>query len=73
MFEQMLLLAAQHGRRKPKDQAAYAWDLLLAQGRHVMKEGKSLTSPEDNLDELLRQAATFAEERLRVLKGLGIS
>jgi hypothetical protein len=73
MFEQMFLLAAQHGRKTPKDQAAYAWDLLSAQGRHVMKEGKSLTSPEENLDELLRQATTFAEKRLPVLKGLGIS
>ena len=73
MFEQLFLLAAQQGRKTPKDQAAYVWDVLSAQGRHVTKEGKPLTSPEENLDELLRQATIFAEKRLPVLKGLGIS
>lgn len=73
MFQQLFLLAGQQGRRTATDQATFVWDLLRAQGRHVVKDGNALKSPEENLDELTKQATDFAEKRLPVLKGLGIA
>jgi SAM-dependent methyltransferase len=72
-FQQLFLLASQHGRKLPKDQAQFVWDLLAAQGQRIIKDGKPLESAEQNLDELLRQAVEFADKRLPVLKGLGVS
>jgi SAM-dependent methyltransferase len=73
MFQQLFLLAAQQGRRTPKEQATFVWDLVRAQGRQVIKDGNPLQSPEENLDELTRQATDFTEKRLPVLKALGIT
>jgi hypothetical protein len=73
MFQQLFLLAAQQGKRVPKEQATFVWELLRAQGRYMIKDGKSLESPEENLDELLKLATDFAEKRLPVLKALGIA
>ena len=73
MFQQLFLLAGQQGRRTATDQATFVWDLLRSQGRHMVKDGNTLKSPEENLDELTKQATDFAEKRLPVLKGLGIA
>ena len=72
-FQQLFLLAAQQSRRTPKEQATFVWDLLRAQGRHVVKDGNPLKTLEENLDELTRQATDFNEKRLPVLKALGIA
>ena len=72
-FQQLFLLAAHHGRKTPKEQVAFVWDLLAAQGQRIIKEGKTLETPEQNQDELLKQLADFTEKRLPVLKGLGVS
>ena len=71
--QQLFLLAGQHGRKSPKDQAEFVWDLLAAQGQRLIKDGKTLETAEQNLDELLNQATEFADKRLPVFKGLGIS
>ena len=71
--QQLFLLAGQYGRKSPKDQAEFVWDLLTAQGQRIIKDGKTLESAEQNLDEMLKQATDFADKRLPVLKGLGIS
>jgi SAM-dependent methyltransferase len=73
MFHQLFLLAAQLGRKTPKDHAAFVWDLLRSQGRYVIKDGKPLKSPEENMDELLKQAADFADKRVPILKALGVA
>jgi SAM-dependent methyltransferase len=72
-FQQLFLLAGQDGRKSPKDQAQFVWDLLAAQGQRIIKDGKTLESAEQNLDEILKQATEFADKRLPVLKGLGVS
>jgi SAM-dependent methyltransferase len=71
-FEQLFLLAAQNGRKFPKDQAQFAWDLLAAQGERIIKDGKTLEVAEQNVDELFKRATEFADKRLPVLKGLGV-
>jgi hypothetical protein len=72
-FQQLFLLAGHHGRKSPKDQAQFVWDLLSAQGQRIKKDGKTLETAEQNLDEILSQATEFADKRLPVLKGLGVS
>jgi hypothetical protein len=71
-FEQLFLLAGQNGRKSPKDQAQFVWDLLAAQGQRIIKDGKTLEVAEQNVDELSKQAAEFADKRLPVLKALGV-
>jgi hypothetical protein len=73
MFQQLFLLAGQQGRRTPKEQATFVWDLIRSQGRHVVKDGNPLKTPEENLDELTKQATEFAEKRVPVLKALGVA
>ena len=71
-FSQLFLLAHSQGKKKPAEWAAYVWQVLVAQGQKIVKEGKALETPEDNLAELLAQANTFAEKRLPILKALQI-
>jgi len=71
-FQQLFLLASMHGRKQPAEWAQFAWQILVAQRRRVVKEGKTLESDEDNLAELTRQATEFAEKRLPIMKALGI-
>jgi SAM-dependent methyltransferase len=70
---QLYLLAAHKGMKTPTDQAKFALDVFVAQGRRVVKDGKVLESPEDSLVELLREATEFAEKRAPILKALGIT
>jgi SAM-dependent methyltransferase len=72
-FQQLFLLAAHRGRKSPKDQAEFVWDLLAAQGQRLVKQGKTLVSVEENMDEILEQATEFTAKRLPVLKTLGVS
>jgi SAM-dependent methyltransferase len=72
-FQQLFLLAAQQGKKSSTDQAQFVWNLLNAQGQRIIKEGKTLETAEQNLDEITKQATEFADKRLPVLKGLGVS
>ena len=71
-FQQLFLLAKQHGHKQPQDWANFVWNLLAMQGQRLIKDGKTLETPEDNLAELTRQAIEFAEKRLPILKALQI-
>jgi SAM-dependent methyltransferase len=72
-FQQLFLLAAQRGRRTAKDQAQFVWDLLVSQGQRLIKDGRTIESADESISELVKQATEFADRRLPVLKGLGIT
>lgn len=72
-FQQLFLLAKQQGHKQPQDWANFVWNLLAMQGQRLLKEGKALETPEDNLAELNRQASEFAEKRLPILKALQLA
>lgn len=72
-FEQLFLLALVHGKKQPAEWAQGAWQILQAQGQKLVKEGKALDTPEDNLAELTQQANVFAQKRLPILKALQIA
>lgn len=72
-FHQLFLLAKQQGHKQPKDWASYVWSVLALQNQRLLKEGKTLETPEDNLAELTAQATEFAEKRLPILKALQLA
>lgn len=71
-FSQLFLLARQNGHKQPQDWADFAWKILSGQGQRLLKEGKAIESPEDNLAELLNQAQEFNDKQLPVLKALQV-
>lgn len=71
-FAQLFLMAISNGDKTPQEWAQYVWDILASQGQKILKDGKALATPQENLDELLRQANTFAEKQIPVFKALGI-
>ena len=71
-FQQIYLLAAQQGRKTPAEWAAFAWDIVSAQDRRVIKNGVTLQDPQENLAHIGQEAATFATKNLPVLKALQV-
>ncbi len=67
-FGRLFLLGYQSGHADP---AAFARDCLIARGERLIRDGKLLESPEDNLTYLREQYERF-KERLPLLKQLGI-
>ena len=49
------------------------WNVLATQGQRVIKEGKTLDTPEENLAELTTQATQFMERRLPLLQALEVA
>lgn len=72
-FGQLFLEAIQLGKKNPQEWASYVWELLQVQGQKIIKEGKTLESVEENLNELIEQAKTFEAKQLPILRALRIS
>lgn len=72
-FQQFFLLARQQGRKSPQEWAQFAWEHLQALSQRLTRQGQALESPEENLAELSRQAAEFAEQRLPLLRALQLA
>lgn len=58
--------------QKGGDPVAHAWAALSAQGQTLLKDGQPLQGAEANLAELRRRFASFSDQRLPVLKHLGV-
>lgn len=72
-FHQLFLLARSEGHNTPEEQARRAWTLLAARQQRLVKDGQDLHAEDDNIRELTRQAEAFAEQRLPVLRVLGVA
>lgn len=72
-FSQMFLKARSQDKRLPAEWVAATLQILAAQGQRILKEGKTLETPQDNLDELTAQAQTFSDTLLPCLKFLAIA
>ncbi len=72
-FQQLFLLAVQHGKKQPAEMAQLTWQQLALHGQKIIKEGRLLETPEENLAELTAQATTFVEKELPILKALHIA
>jgi hypothetical protein len=71
-FQQLFLLAAQHGKKTIAEQTAFVWECLSTQDQRIVKEGKALETADEHIAELTRQANAFGEKRRPMLKALGI-
>ncbi|HEV8036589.1 class I SAM-dependent methyltransferase [Yoonia sp.] len=69
-FQQLFLLAR---AQKESDPATFVWNILKAQDQRLIRDGKPLDSPDDNIAELKERLSVFDEKRLPVLKQLGIA
>ena len=72
-FPQLFLLAIAQGSKQPAEWAQFVWQILVSQGQKIVKEGKTLESPEENIAELTAQAQSFADKQLPILKALQIA
>lgn len=69
-ISQLFLLAVNAGEEDP---AAFAAAILGEQNQRILKDGKTLETPEENLAELAQRYSEFAAKRLPLLKQLGIA
>ncbi|MFO1162424.1 MAG: methyltransferase regulatory domain-containing protein [Reyranellaceae bacterium] len=72
-LEQLLLMANNQGKTTPAAQAEWTWGILQSQGQRLVKEGKTLEQPQDNIAHLTGMAELFASKRLQILKALEIA
>jgi len=72
-FQQLFLMAYGQGKKQPAEWAQQVWTVLQSQGQRLMKDGKAIEAPEDNLAELTEQANSFAAKQLPILKALQIA
>ena len=71
-FNQLFLLSLHEGKTRPDEWAKTAWEILLAQGQRLVKEGKPLEQEDEGLNELSLQAQIFSEKQLPILKAAQI-
>jgi SAM-dependent methyltransferase len=71
-FQQLFLISIKQGKTRPADWALLAWGIIGGQGEGLLKNGKALTTAEENIAELTEQAEAFAEQSLVILKALKI-
>jgi SAM-dependent methyltransferase len=71
-FHQFFMLALTQGKTLPADWALFAWEILMAQGLKILKEGERLETSEENIAELNLQASEFETKRLPILRMLQI-
>ncbi|MBX9917214.1 MAG: class I SAM-dependent methyltransferase [Nitrosomonas sp.] len=72
-FQQLFLLARNQGIKHPQEWAKFVWQHLEIMNQRLTKEGKSLSTSEENITELTHQALEFSEKRLPILKALQIA
>ena len=72
-MQQLFLLEREAGRDKPEDWPGPVWETLEAQGQRLLKDGKPLTTNEENLAELHCLAKEFSAKHLPILQALGVA
>lgn len=71
-FQQLFLLAISKGKKNADECAQFAWQILAGQGQKIIKQGKTLETDHDNIQELKEQAEKFLEKQLPILRVLQI-
>jgi hypothetical protein len=72
-FAQLFLAARRQGHVTAEAAARDAWSVLSAQGQKIVKEGKPLGTPEENVAELTAQAELFFARQWPILQALQVS
>jgi hypothetical protein len=71
-FQQLFVLALRQGKKSPEDWANFVSQILVEQGQTIVKEGKPMSTPKEQLEELNSLAKEFAVKQLTILKALQI-
>ena len=71
-FHQLFLLSMADGKSKPEEWVRDVWTLLSAQGQKIMKDDKTLETPEENLAELKARAKEFEATFLPIYRALRV-
>ncbi len=69
-LHQLFLLSIVEGNSRPEEWARDVWTLLSGQGQKVLKDGKPLETPEENLADLVAKAHEFEATRHAVYRAL---
>lgn len=69
-FDMLFLLAMRRNARTAPAMAAFARECLNVAGQHIVDDGKALTDQTEALEYLQKQADSFLQGRLSVLKNL---
>ena len=67
------MLALKDNVKDAEGIAKFAWDILEPQGQKIIKEGKPLESPRENLDELTELTKKFLEKKWPILHILKVA
>ena len=71
-FQQIFVQSYKSGKEDVDGLVKDAWGILEAQNQRLLKEGKTLETPEENINEFKSMATEFLEKRLPILKALQI-
>lgn len=71
-INQLFMRAILEGKSSPQAWAEFAWQVLSAQGQSLVKDGKTLDSPEENMRELLVQAIGCRDKQKPILQALQV-
>ena len=71
-FQQMFTAIYKRGKKDLDSLVKDTWNILNAQGQRLIKEGKTLQTPEENINEIRSMANIFLQNGLPILKALQI-
>ena len=71
-FQQIILLAIKKGIEKPKQWAEFMSDILNSQNQKMIKDGKTIGTQDEQMEELLSIANEFELKYLNILRVLQI-
>lgn len=71
-IELFFMTALGEGKEDPEDWARLAWQVLSSQNQRVLKDGKPIEAPDDNVAELMRQSQEWRDVKLPVLRATGV-
>lgn len=72
-FEQLFLLAMGEGKKNPLELAKFVWNIIKEQGQFLIKDGETLKSDEDNVEQLTKIAEKFLANRIEIFSALKIN
>lgn len=72
-LQQIFLLSFKQDKKKSEEMANFVWQCIQPTGQKMLKNGKPLDTPEENLAELNLLSKTFTEKQLPILKALQIA
>jgi len=72
-FQQLFLTAMDQGRKQPEELAQYAFNVLSNLGQKIVKEGKTLETPDENMAELREQANGMVARALPIFMNLQVA